>query len=80
LLALESASIQNPSMPEIVWTLRGLAPGETQVKLVSIGGFIPIVTSRTIQVVITPSVKLPRPAAWDMDARPVAEHGGSSHD
>jgi hypothetical protein len=56
-LALESAGIQNPSGPEIVWTLRGLKVGETQVKLVSIGGITPIATSRTIQVIITPPAK-----------------------
>lgn len=54
-LALESAGIQNPSGgPEIVWSLRGLKAGETQVKLVSIGGITPIATSRTIQVIIAP--------------------------
>jgi len=54
-LALESAGIQNPAGgSEIVWSLRGLKAGETQVKLVSIGGITPIVTSRTIQVIIGP--------------------------
>ncbi len=53
-LALESAGIQNPSGGcEIVWTLRGLKIGETQVKLVSTGGINPIITSRTIRVIIT---------------------------
>jgi len=56
-LALESAGIQNPSAPEIVWTLRGLMPGETQVKLVSIGGVAPVVTSRVVQIIITPTAK-----------------------
>lgn len=54
-LALESAGIQNPSGgSEIVWNLRGLKAGETQVKLVSIGGITPIATSRTIRVIIGP--------------------------
>jgi hypothetical protein len=52
-LALESAGIQNSPEPEIVWTLRGVKPGETLVKLISIGGITPIATSRIIQVVIT---------------------------
>lgn len=53
-LALESAGIQNPSGgPEVVWNLRGLKAGETQVKLVSIGGITPIVTARIVRVVIT---------------------------
>jgi hypothetical protein len=54
-LALESAGIQNPSGgPEIVWNLRALKAGETQVKLVSSGGINPIITSRTIRVIIGP--------------------------
>lgn len=56
-LALEPAGIQNPSGPEIVWTLRGLKVGETQVKIVSCGGITPVATSRTIQVIITPPAK-----------------------
>lgn len=56
-LALESAGIQNPPSggPEIVWNLRGLKAGETQVKLVSIGGLTPIATARTIRVIIAPA-------------------------
>lgn len=55
LLALEAAGIQNPSSgAEIVWTLRATRPGETEVKLVSIGGLTPIATTRTIQVIIAP--------------------------
>lgn len=55
-LALESAGIQNPSSgAEIVWSLRGIKAGETQVKLVAIGGITPIATSRTIQVIIAPA-------------------------
>jgi hypothetical protein len=54
-LALESAGIQNPSGgSEIVWSLRGQKPGETKVKLLSVGGLTPIATSRTIQVIIEP--------------------------
>jgi hypothetical protein len=54
-LGLESARIQNPSGgAEIVWSLRGLKAGETQVKLVSIGGITPIATTRTVQVIIGP--------------------------
>lgn len=54
-LALESAGIQNPSGgSEIVWSLRGLKPGETHVTLMWVGGLTPISTSRTIQVIIGP--------------------------
>jgi hypothetical protein len=54
-LALESAGIQNPSGgSEIVWSLRGHKPGETTVKLLSVGGLTPIATSRTIHVIIEP--------------------------
>lgn len=54
-LGLESAGIQNPAGgAEIVWSLRGLKAGETQVKLVSIGGLTPIATTRTVQVIIGP--------------------------
>jgi hypothetical protein len=52
-LALESAGIQNPSGgAEIVWSLRGLKPGETLVKIVSMGGITPLVTVRFVQVII----------------------------
>jgi hypothetical protein len=55
-LALESAGIQNPSGgAEIVWSLRGLKPGETQVKIVYMGGINPLITVRTVKVIIGPA-------------------------
>ena len=54
-LALKSAGIQNPAGgSEIVWNLRGLKAGETLVRLVATGGLSPIITSRTIKVIIAP--------------------------
>lgn len=52
-LQLESAGIQNPTdTAEIVWALKGLKPGETEVKITSMGGLTPIVTVKTVKVLI----------------------------
>ena len=55
MLALQNAGITSPSTTaEIDWTFKALKIGETQVKITTRGGLIPIIWQRVIQVKITP--------------------------
>jgi hypothetical protein len=55
MLALQNAGITSPSTTaEIDWTFKALKIGETQVKITTRGGLVPIIWQRVVQVKITP--------------------------